>query len=207
MQNKNTRRGCTQEVIKNKVILNRGLYRWAAPRKVVMRGLIQQIQNDTLFNNGGFTLIELLVVVLIIGILAAVALPQYNKAVTKARFAEAISNLQTFSRAFKMCALNAEDIIDDCKTFAELDIELGTPYDLFGTPESTRETGLFIYNIHGSNSIEAGYKKDTVCLIYRYESDDIVLGKNICPNDRGGEDPLFEYDKLLGITMTDFECC
>lgn len=47
----------------------------------------------------GFTLIELLVVVLIVGILSAIALPQYSKAIERSRSAEAFANGRTMLEA------------------------------------------------------------------------------------------------------------
>lgn len=50
---------------------------------------------STRYRNSGFSLVEILVVVMIIGILSAIALPNYNEYVLKGKLAEAYSNLTT----------------------------------------------------------------------------------------------------------------
>jgi prepilin-type N-terminal cleavage/methylation domain-containing protein len=56
-------------------------------------------------NKKAFTLIELLVVVLIIGILATIALPQYIKAVHKASFSEAKLIMAEIKKNYDFCSV------------------------------------------------------------------------------------------------------
>lgn len=68
-----------------------------------------------------FTLIELLVVVLIVGILAAIALPQYQKAVDKARLAEGLIMAKAIKEAQQRHHLANGVYTQD---FSALDIEI-----------------------------------------------------------------------------------
>ena len=69
----------------------------------------------------GFTLIELLVVVLIIGILAAVALPQYQFAVDKSRVMGYVQNIQQLVKAQQIYKMSSGEYQPD---FTALDIDL-----------------------------------------------------------------------------------
>ena len=71
-------------------------------------------------NKKAFTLTELLVVVLIIGILAAIALPQYQRAVAKARISTMLSLLASIAQAEEVYYLaNGE-----YTKLADLDIDI-----------------------------------------------------------------------------------
>ncbi len=72
-----------------------------------------------------FTLIELLVVVLIIGILAAIALPQYQKAVDKARMMNVIYTLRAMRDAQEVYYLANGEYATD---FSQLDIDVPGGY-------------------------------------------------------------------------------
>ncbi len=80
-------------------------------------------------NKQAFTLIELLVVVLIIGILAAVALPQYQKSVWKARYAQLVTATHAIAQAAEIYFLANGQLPAD---LAELSLEMPCTQTLNG---------------------------------------------------------------------------
>ncbi len=63
--------------------------------------------------HSGFTLIELMIVIAIVGILAAIAVPQYGNYIYRAKFSEIITKTFTYKTAVSLCA-QEDNGLDNC---------------------------------------------------------------------------------------------
>ena len=145
----------------------------------------------------GFTLIELLVVVLIIGILAAVAIPQYQVAVEKARVTEVMTNIATIKRQIELYVLEhgwlAEGEYVDYKDFANVELSGGewvkdegykTPHFRYRGYISSRAASIEVYEQDNSYAFFATIQEDVEPNVGQWYqaciTQDTNLGRKIC---------------------------
>ncbi len=146
-----------------------------------------------------FTLIELLVVVLIIGILSAIALPQYQKAVVKTRY----NTMKILAHSL----LNAEEVYylangqyTDDRTVLDVQAPANTYISCTLAPFSEHKD-MYIRCTH--NQIGMGYqiypprmKHHNVCLVFSTDTSSVQA--NVCKQETGGQTAAIAETALTG---------
>lgn len=158
----------------------------------------------------GFTLIELLVVVLIIGILAAMAMPQYFKAVERSRMSEAVSLISSLVQAQRRKYIQTNKYATD---FKGLDVSpkdsSGMMYFTKGNPQ-TGENGNGFMIMLSPTGIEALRFASSGSLQYQYVLRRVYSQENItCTggNDAGKELCADFCGIDAPVTGNVFACC
>jgi len=104
----------------------------------------------------GFTLIELMIVVAIIGILAAVAIPQYQNYIAKSQVSRVMSETSALRTAVETCLLDGITDVDDCALGWTTSNLIGEDASL--NPGYDAQTGLEVeLNEDGTATIEAEF--------------------------------------------------
>ena len=176
---------------------------------------LNQVQGDVLCYNNAFTLIELLVVVLIIGILAAVALPQYQKAVEKSKATQVMALITSIGAAQEAYRLANGDY---ATSFDELSVEIPwTGNSRWWNNDSyitdTRSNGnwsiqMLNDNDIGNKGIIAGKlsgkfaNKGGLVFLYQYDQNTAVpLNQPLCIELAGTISPGDYCTKVLNATL------
>jgi len=105
----------------------------------------------------GFTLVEIMIVVLIIGILMAIAVPNFIKARSNSRLQTVVANLKQIDSAKEQYAMENGAKTGDPVTSANL---VGATGYMKSWPDNTPVTGTYVPNNVGTNPTFIGKDSD-----------------------------------------------